>query len=317
MAKIGYALSSEEHTARALVRFGAMAFEHGFTDIEVSDHFHPWNDEQGQSPFVWNVLGGLATAVPEARLGTGVTCPIIRIHPAIVAQAAATTASMAGSFFLGVGTGENLNEHVHADRWPAADERLDMLEEAVEVMRKLWTGDEISHEGRFYRVEDARIYTLPAEPPPVHVSAFGPKAARLAARIGDGFVTTAPDADLVKEYRDAGGEGPTIAMPKACWAASEEEARKTAFRLWPNTGLPGQLAQELRTPKLFEQACEIVDEDTAIGDTPMGPDPEVHAESMRSFLEAGFDEVFVHQIGDQQEEFLRFYRDEVIPRLSL
>lgn len=314
---IGYSLSSEEHPGSALVRFGAMARDHGLTDIVVSDHYHPWNDAQGESPFVWGVLGGLAAAVPDARLGTGVTCPTIRIHPAVIAQAAATAAEMAGGgFFLGVGSGENLNEHVLGDRWPAADERLSMLEESVEVMRALWTGDEVTLHGEHYDVEAARIFTLPATEIPIYVSAFGPKAARLAAAVGDGIVNTGPDADIVATYREAGGEGPAIAMTKACWAPEEVDARTAVARLWPNSGLPGQLAQELRTPALFEQACELVDADLAVGSTPVGPDPEVHVASLRAHLDAGYDQVFVHQIGADQEGFLAFYRDEVLPRLD-
>jgi G6PDH family F420-dependent oxidoreductase len=314
-AIVGYSLSSEEHGPRDLVAFGALGAELGFTDVTISDHFHPWNEEQGQSPFVWAVLGGLATAAPELRVGTGVTCPTIRTHPAIVAQAAATARLMAPGFWLGVGSGEHLNEHVHGDRWPPTDVRLEMLEEAVEVMRRLWTGEEVSHEGRHYRVEDARLYSCPADPPPVIVSAFGPKAAEAAARFGDGFITTAPDEDLVKAYRRAGGKGPVLAGAKACWAPDEGEARRTVHRLWPNTGLPGELAQELRTPRHFEQAAELVDEDTAVGSMPVGPDPEVHAASIRTYLDAGFDRVYVHQIGPEQEAFLRFYRDEVLPRV--
>jgi G6PDH family F420-dependent oxidoreductase len=313
---IGFSLSSEEHPGSDLVRFGAMAADHGFADIIISDHFHPWNDAQGHSPFVWGVLGGLAVAAPEARLGTGVTCPTVRVHPAITAQAAATAAEMATDFFLGVGTGEHLNEHVLGDRWPAADQRLEMLEEAVDVMRQLWTGEEISYEGDHYEVEAARIYTLPSRPIPIYVSAFGPKAAELAARIGDGVVNTGPAAEIVERYRAAGGQGPAIAATKACWADDEAEARRTVARLWPNQGLPGQLAQERRTPAFFEQACELVDEDRAVGPTPVGPDPEVHVASIRSHLDAGYDQVFVHQIGPDQEGFLRFYRAEVLPRLG-
>lgn len=313
--RVGIFLSAEEHGPKDLVRFGAAAFEHGFTDISVSDHYHPWVGEQGHSPFVWNVLGGLATAAPEARLGTGVTCPTIRIHPAVMAQAAATTTLMAGSFFFGVGSGENLNEHVLGDRWPQTDVRLEMLEEAVAVMRALWTGDEVSHHGPHYTVENARIYSCPDEPPPVIVSAFGPKAAGVAARIGDGMATTSPDAEVVSAFRDAGGTGPVVAFPKACWGPDEAECRRLVHRLWPNSGLPGELAQELKTPAHFEQASALVDEDAAAGSMPCGPDPEVHAESLKAFFAAGADEVHVHQVGPAQAEMFAFYRDEVLPRL--
>lgn len=315
-ARIGVFLSSEEHGPSDIVRLGAAAVEHGFTDVSVSDHYHPWVEAQGNSPFVWGVLGGLAVAIPDARLGTGVTCPTMRIHPAVVAQAAATATLMAGGgFFLGVGSGENLNEHVTGDRWPPADQRLEMLEEAVAVMRALWTGDEVTHIGPHYRVENARIYSCPDEPPPVIVSAFGPKAARVAARIGDGLATTSPDEEVISLYREEGGKGPVIAFAKACWAPDEAEARKTVHHLWPNSGLTGELAQELRTPAIFEQASEMVDEEGAVGDAPVGPDPERHAASLRTYLEAGADEIHVQQIGTAQTEAFRFYRDEVLPRL--
>src|SRR2546429_2172440 len=196
--ELGYKLSSEEFGPRDLVRQARQAEEAGFTFGLISDHFHPWIDKQGHSPFVWSVIGGIAQVTEKIRVGTGVTCPLIRIHPAIVAQAAATVAAMMpGRFFLGVGTGENLNEHVLGDRWPLPDERLEMLEEAVEVMRLLWQGGEQTHRGRHYTVDHARVYTLPDEPPDIYVAAAAPKAAELAGRVGDGFVSTSPDADAL------------------------------------------------------------------------------------------------------------------------
>jgi G6PDH family F420-dependent oxidoreductase len=318
MAKIGISLSAEEHAGSELVRFAHMAEAHGFGDLWVTDHYHPWVDAQGQSPFVWSVIGGIAASTTGLRVGTGVTCPTVRIHPAIIAQAAATSAELLGGrFFLGVGSGENLNEHILGDRWPPTDVRLEMLEEAVAVIRLLWEGGAQSHHGRHYTVENARIYTLPDQPPPIYVSAFGPKATSLAARIGDGLVNTSPDADSVKAYRAEGGQGPALAGPKVCWAEDEATARRRVHELWPNSGLPGELSQELPTPAHFEQASSMLSEDDAAGSFPCGPDPEVHAESLRGFLEAGFDELYVQQIGKDQEPFLRFYRDEVIPRLGL
>lgn len=314
--KVGYTISSEEHGPRDMVRYGEMAVAHGVDRIDLSDHFHPWIGEQGESPFVWSILGALAHVDPDLRLGTGVTCPTVRIHPAIIAQAAATQSLLSGGrFWLGVGSGEALNEHILGDRWPPTDERLAMLEEAVAVMRRLWTGDQVTHVGEHYRVENARIYSAPDGPVPVYVSAFGPKAAEVAARIGDGLVTTSPDAEVVGVFRAAGGTGPVVAAAKACWALDEATARATVHRLWPNTGLPGELAQELPTPAHFEQAAQMVTEEAAVGSTPVGPDPEVHAASLRAYAEAGYDEVYVHQIGDEQESFLRFYRDEVLPRV--
>src|ERR1700754_574020 len=203
--KIGYFLSSEEFGPRALARPGPQAQNAGLHALWISDHFHPWNDEQGHSPFVWSVIGAIAQAT-SLPITTGVTCPTIRIHPAVIAQAAATSAVLTGGRFnLGVGSGEALNEHILGDRWPEADVRLEMLEEAVAVMRALWQGGQQSHHGRHYTVENARVYDLPEEPPPILVSGFGPKAIKLAARIGDGFTTTSPDADAIGLYRSEGG----------------------------------------------------------------------------------------------------------------
>lgn len=316
MTVIGISLSSEEYGPHALQEAAVEAERHGFHDLVLSDHFHPWVEAQGESPFVWGALGAIA-ALTDLRLGTAVTCPTVRIHPAIVAHAAATAQLQTdGRFFLGVGSGENLNEHVLGQRWPPTDVRLAMLEEAVDVMRQLWEGAEVTFEGTFYRVENARLYSVPDTPPPVYMSGFGPKAVSVAARIADGYINTAPDASSVERYRSEGGTGPTVATLKCCYAPDTGEARRTVHRLWPNLGLPGQLAQELATPALFEQAAELVDEETAVGSLPCGPDPEAHAASIRQTIEAGYDEVYVHQIGPDQKGFLAFYRDEVLPIIS-
>src|SRR3954469_7943885 len=199
--RIGYFLSCEEFTPRELIEQAKQAERAGFHALWISDHYHPWNDEQGHSAFVWSVIGALApgTSLPVT---TAVTCPTMRIHPAVIAQAAATSAVMhEGRFGLGVGSGEALNEHILGEHWPEADVRLEMLEEAVEVMRKLWEGGQRSHRGRHYTVENARVYDLPPDPVPVLVSGFGPKAVSLAAKIGDGYVTTEPDPEAIGLYR--------------------------------------------------------------------------------------------------------------------
>jgi G6PDH family F420-dependent oxidoreductase len=315
--EIGYAISSEEHRPLDLVRNARRAEESGFTFALASDHFHPWVDKQGQSPFVWSVLGGMALATDTLRIGTGVTCPLIRTHPAIIAQAAATAASMLpGRFFLGVGTGENLNEHVHGDRWPPAFVRREMLEEAVHVLRELWSGELTSHVGTYYRVENARIYTLPPEPIEIYVAAGGPEAAKLAGRIGDGLISTSPEAELVETYVSSGGQGRKIGMLTVCWAESEKEARRTAHEWWPNAALKGTLGQELPLPSHFEAAAQMVTEDDIAEAVVCGPDPERHLEGIRKFADAGFDDVYVHQVGPDQDGFADFYSREVIPAAS-
>ncbi|HJU47430.1 MAG TPA: TIGR03557 family F420-dependent LLM class oxidoreductase [Gaiellaceae bacterium] len=316
--KLGYAMSTEEHRPLDLLDHAVAAEEAGFTYALVSDHFHPWTDRQGESPFVWGVLGGIAARTESLRVGTGVTCPTIRIHPAIVAQAAATAAAMMpGRFFLGVGTGENLNEHVLGDRWPPPDIRREMLEEAVALMRTLWEGELTTHRGRHYTVENARIYTLPEEPIEVMVAAGGPVAAELAGRIGDGFVGVAPDAELLEAFESAGGSGkPRFGQVTVCWAASEEEARRTAFEWWPNAALKGTLSQELPLPSHFEAAAEMVSEDDVADVVACGPDPSRHLEMIEKYVQAGYDHVYVHQVGPDQHGFLDFYAREVLPEYA-
>jgi coenzyme F420-dependent glucose-6-phosphate dehydrogenase len=315
--ELGYTLSSEEHGPNELVRNARAAEEAGFAFATVSDHFHPWTDRQGQSPFVWSVIGGVAQATQRLRLGTGVTCPTIRIHPAIVAQAAATSAVMMGArFFLGVGTGEELNEHVTGARWPSPEARLEMLEEAIEVMRLLWHGGYQTHRGKHYTVEQARIYTLPDEPVPIAVAGSQPGAARLAGRLGDAFIGVAPDDELIGEFDEAGGKGkPRYGQLHVCYAESEEQGRKTAHEVWPNAAMGGSLGQELATTSHYEAVAELVREEDVAESVVCGPDPERHLEEIRAYEKAGFDHVFVHQIGPDQDAFLRFYEREIIPRI--
>ena len=317
MPELGYTLSSEEHRPNELVRFARRAEEAGFGYALVSDHFHPWVSSQGQSPFVWGTIGGIAQATERLRVGTGVTCPTIRMHPAIVAHAAATAAAMMpGRFFLGLGSGENLNEHVVGARWPAGDERLEMLEEAIEVIRLLWQGGQQTHRGKHYTVEDTRIYTLPDEPPPILVAAAKPGAAELAAR-NDGFIGVAPQAELIERFEQAGGAGkPKYGQVHVCWAESEEEAKRTAFEVWPNAAIKGELTQELPNPEHFEQAAQMVTPDDVAEAVPCGPNPEPIVEMIRQYAEAGYDHVYVHQIGRDQEGFLRFAERELLPAFA-
>ncbi len=317
MPEFGYTLSSEEHPPGDLVRHVRRAEELGFPFAAISDHFHPWVDEQGQAPFVWAVLGGIAEATSTIRIGTGVTCPTIRVHPAIVAQAAATVATMMpGRFFLGVGTGENLNEHVTGEHWPAPDERLDMLEEAIEVIRTLWEGGYQTIRGDYYNVEQARIYTLPDEPPAIIVAADKPLASDLAGRSGDGLWSTQPNSETVKGFEEAGGEGPRYIQVHLCWAESEDEAIETAHRVWPNAGIPGDLSQELVIPRHYEQAAKTVTPGLVAESVSCGPDPDGVLEQVQTCLEAGYDHVYFHQIGPDQEGFFRFWERELRPQLE-
>jgi G6PDH family F420-dependent oxidoreductase len=314
--RIGYFLSCEELDPATLVEQARLAEEAGFEALWISDHFHPWNDEQGQSPFVWGVIGAISQ-VCSLPVTTAVTCPTVRLHPAVVAQAAATAAvQLEGRFTLGVGTGEALNEHVLGDRWPTEDVRLEMLEEAVGLMRELWAGDFVYHHGRHYTVENARIYTRPEQPVPVYVSAFGEKSFDTALRTGDGFITTQPDAEHVKEWKaKAGADKPTQVGYKVCVAPTEDEGVQIAHRIWRNSGLPGELSQVLPSPKHFEQASELVTEDMTREATTAGADPASHVEAFRPYADAGFDEVYVSNMGPHHRQFFDLYRDEVLPAL--
>jgi G6PDH family F420-dependent oxidoreductase len=314
MTRYGYFLSCEEYSPAELIRQASLAEAAGFDGLWISDHFHPWLDEQGQSGFVWSLIGAISqvTSLPVA---TAVTCPLLRQPPAIVAQAAATSGLLTGGkFTLGVGTGEALNEHVVGGRWPAAEERMEMLEEAVQVIRELLTGKLISHTGRHYKIETARLYSVPDKPPPIYMSGFGDKAIRLAARIADGYMCVQPNADFVRLYREAGGgERPVQGGLKVCWAQDASQARKTMHRLWPTEVIPGEALQLLPSPRHFGELAELVSEDMI--SAPCGPDPDVHAAGVRAYTDAGFDEVYIGQVGGECEGFFEFYAGQVLPRL--
>ena len=317
MVSFGYTLSSEEHAPRTLVRNAALAEEVGFDFLSISDHYHPWLSAQGHSPFVWSILGAIAASTQQIQVGVGVTCPTMRIHPAVVAQATATTSLLfEGRFFFGVGTGEALNEHIVGHRWPPPEIRLEMLEEAVSIIRSLWTGETLDHRGEFYEVDNAKLFDPPEEVPPVIVSGFGPKAVDLAARIGDGYWGTAPDREVLDRFASAGGEGPRYAQLNLCWGEDAAVARKTVHDVWANTGIPGQLSQDLPTWTHFEQAAELVSEADATKSVPCGPEVGPVVDSVRTYLDAGYDHLYFHQIGPDQQGFFGFWTDELQPALA-
>ncbi|MEU4688499.1 TIGR03557 family F420-dependent LLM class oxidoreductase [Actinoplanes sp. NPDC023714] len=315
--RIGYFLSSEEYSPAQLIEQAKGAERAGFQSLWISDHYHPWVDAQGQSPFVWSMIGALSQAT-NLEITTAVTCPTVRIHPAVIAQAAATSAVLTGGRFrLGIGTGEALNEHIFGDAWPEEEVRLEMLEEAVEIMRGLWQGGTYSHHGKHYTVENARIYTLPDKPVEIHISGFGPKATEVAGRIGDGYVSVMPDGDLVSRFRETGGGSkPAQGAFKAAFAGSTDEGRLLAYEKWPNAGVPGELSQVLPSPKHFEQASQLVTAEMMDDAFVCGNDPEAHLEMIRKYADAGFDEIYVGNTGPHYQGLFDMYASQILPKLG-
>jgi G6PDH family F420-dependent oxidoreductase len=311
VTRFGLTLSSEEHPPRRLVDIAELAEAHDFEFVSISDHYHPWIDAQGHSPFVWSMLGAIAERTSGLDVAVGVTCPTMRIHPAVLAQATATTGHLLdGRFTWGVGTGEALNEHITGERWPIAPDRIAMLEEAIDIIRRLWTGDEVTVRGDHFTVENARIYDPPSSSIPIVVSAFGPEAAKMAARAGDGLWTGA-DAEIIETWRQAGGRGPVYSQITVCWAPTRDEAVELAHRVWPNTGVPGQLSQDLPTPKHFEQAASTVTKEMIADAVPCGPDAGPIIDKVREAVDAGVDHVYLHQIGGDQEGFCKVWATEI------
>jgi coenzyme F420-dependent glucose-6-phosphate dehydrogenase len=318
MIQLGYALSSEEHDAQSLVNNAVKAEQAGFSFALISDHFHPWINTQGQSPFVWAVIGGISQKTKKLRLGTGVTCPIIRIHPAILAQAAATAGQlMEGRFFFGVGTGENLNEHVVGLGWPPIRVRQLMLKEAVQIIRLLWEGENTSFYGEYFTVEDARIYSLPDTLPDILVAASGPQSAILAGEIGDGYIGTSPQKEIVRQFTESPGiPKPTYGQITVCVAKSEKEALDLTMKWWPNSAIPGQFSQEARVPAYFQQMAKMVTPDHIKTQYVLGSDPQAHLKEIQKYADAGFDHIYIHQIGPNQDLFFKFYEKEILPKLT-
>ncbi len=312
----GFALSSEENGPRDLVNQAVLAERTGVDFLSISDHFHPWVPAQGHSPAVWPVLGAIAVSTSRIVVGTGVTAPILRMHPVIVAQQAATTADMFdGRFFLGLGTGEALNELVVGVRWPSARERLDRLREAIEIIHRLWDGDTVNYDGSYYTVNDARLFTLPKSRTPILVAAGSPASGRLAAVEG-GLIGTSPDEEIFAAFTQGGGaEKPRIGQVTVCWNESEDEARRIARRWWPTTVLGWESRSWINSPAIFEEVTRTATEDDVAKHILCGPDLEKIKESARSFLSAGFDHVYFHQVGPHQEEFLKVLGEELIPAL--
>ncbi|MGK5498071.1 TIGR03557 family F420-dependent LLM class oxidoreductase [Streptomyces sp. URMC 125] len=314
--QIGYKLAAEAFGPAELVRQAVRAEQAGFDFVEISDHYHPWLDNQGHSPFAWTVLGAIAAKTERIGLATGVTCPTVRYHPAVIAQAAATLALVSdGRFVLGVGSGERLNEHVVGRGFPDVRLRHEMLREALEIIRLLWRGGYRSYEGKHLRLEDARVFDLPDEPPLIAVAASGPPSARIAAELGDGLFATEAKPEIVRHYREAGGTGPGYAEVPTAWAPDERTAARAALETtrWAVTGW--KVMSELPNPVNFAAATTTVREEDMLEHFACGSDPERYVEMARQYADAGFDRLVLMNAGPDPDGFLDFYSSELDGRL--
>jgi G6PDH family F420-dependent oxidoreductase len=316
MTQYGYSLMCELHHPNDLLAQAVRAEEVGFDFLTISDHIHPWLYSHHHSPYAWSVLGALAVQTRRVELVSLVTCPTIRYHPVIVAQKAATVAAMSeGRFHLGVGAGENLNEHVVGRGWPPARVRHEMLEEAIDVMQSLWSGGFHFHEGKHYTVHDARVYTLPDEPPPVHVAASGAKSIALAVRAGGGMIATQPRPELTHEFdAAAGGRRPKYGQIAVSVDDDEARARRLAHERFRFSAPGWKVMSELPNPINFEAATASVREDDVAEMISCGPDLDRHAEAIRQWTDAGFDRVAVVQVGEPERFFEAWA--ELRPRLA-
>ncbi|MEU4774542.1 TIGR03557 family F420-dependent LLM class oxidoreductase [Micromonospora sp. NPDC023644] len=314
--RIGYKLASEGYGPQEIIRQAVRAEQAGFDFVEMSDHFHPWLDTQGHSSFTWSVLGAVAAKTERIGLATGVTCPTVRYHPAIIAQAAATMALVSdGRFTLGVGAGERLNEHVVGQGFPSVRGRHERLREALEIIRLLWQGGYRSYEGRHLQLEDARIFDLPQTPPVIAVAASGRSSATMAAELGDGLFVTEPKASIVEHYRQAGGDGPRYAEVPMAWATDEEQAVRAVLETsrWMVTGW--KVMSELPNPVNFDAASAYVEERHVRELFSVGPDPAAHVAAVRPYLEAGYDHIVLQNAGPDPDGFLDFFADDLAARL--
>lgn len=319
MARFGYTMMCEQSPPDQLVRDLQEAEGAGFDFSVISDHYAPWLDSQGHAGYAWSILGAAAQATDAIPLMTYVTCPILRYHPAVVAQKAATMQILSGGRFrLGLGAGENLNEHVVGERWPMVGERHEMLAEAVEVIAALFDGEApVNFRGRHYEVESAVLYDLPERRVPIGIAVSGPDSCRLAGRRADAMVAVQPEASLGELFDAAGGAGkPRIGQVALCWDPDREAAVRRAHEQFRWFGFGWKVNADLPNPAAFEAASRYVTPDDVAAGIACGPDVQVHVDAVKAYVDAGFDEVALVQIGaDTQAGFCAWAERELLPAL--
>ena len=325
MAKIGYAAMLEQFHPTELVSYCQKAEAAGFSGVMAADHVQPWTPDQGQAAFVWSFMTAAAERT-KGDIGPGVTCPSFRQHPAIIAQAAATMAAMyPGRFWLGLGSGEALNEHVVAGYWPEVAERISRMFESIEIIRKLFSGKDVKHAGEFYKMETMRLWTMPDKPPPIYVATAGPVTAEKTGKFCDGLITVgAPEEKIEgvfqrfeKGAREAGKDPasmPKILQLHLSWAPTDEEAMANALKEWPNGGMKFPKA-DIRSPNDFAQMARIVRPEDFKGRMLISSDTDAHRKEIQKFIDLGFDQVYLHNVGRNQEEWIDAFSREVLPKL--
>jgi coenzyme F420-dependent glucose-6-phosphate dehydrogenase len=325
MAKIGYAAMLEQFHPTELLTYCQKAEAAGFSGVMAADHVQPWTPDQGQAAFVWSFMTAAAERT-KGDIGPGVTCPSFRQHPAIIAQAAATMAAMyPGRFWLGLGSGEALNEHIVAGYWPEVAERISRMFESIEIIRKLFSGKDVKHAGEFYKMETLRLWTMPAEPPPIYVATAGPVTAEKTGKFCDGLITVgAPEEKIEgvfqrfeKGAREAGKDPakmPRILQLHLSWAPTDEEAMANAIKEWPNGGMKFPKA-DIRSPNDFAQMAKIVRPEDFKGRMLISSSPDAHCKEIQKFIDLGFDQVYLHNVGRNQAEWIDVFGREVLPKL--
>jgi G6PDH family F420-dependent oxidoreductase len=318
MTRIGYTMMCEQAGPKQLVRDVALAEQAGFDFAVISDHYFPWLDSQGHAPYAWSVLGAAAQATERIPLMTYVTCPIRRYHPAVVAQKAATMQLLSdGRFTLGLGAGENLNEHIIGGHWPIAGIRHEMLDEAVQIIRALWTGESVTFRGKYFDVESAKVWDLPDTAPPIGIAASGPESCRLAGRHADALIAVEPRAELGRMFDEAGGSGkPRVGQVALSYDPDEQIAVKRAldqFRWFTGNW---RVNAELPLPASFDGASKTVRAEDVVQKMPCGPDVARHVAGIRQFEQAGFTDIALIQVGaETQERFISWAATELLPAL--
>ncbi len=326
---IGFSAALEQLHPTEAVEIAVHAEQHGFSGVTAADHFQPWVPQQGHSPFVWNVLTAIAERT-RGDIGPGVTAPTFRMHPAIVAQASATLAAMyPGRHWLGLGSGEALNEHVIAGYWPEATERINRMFEAIEVIQKLFRsgleGKDVKHSGQFFKLESTRLWTMPEEAPPIIVATGGPVTARRTGRHADGIMTVGAPVEKIRTLldrfeagaREAGKDPstmPRLLQVHVSWAPTDEEALENAVREWPNGGMKFPKA-DIRSPHDFEQMARLVRPEDFEGRMVISSDLDLHRKALQTYVDLGFDRIYLHNVGRNQREWAEVFGREVLPKL--